>query len=445
MKNELRLKNGAESWGWIHLSGLLALLCTGLLIVVVSGCGKDGSSHAGHAGTSEKTAKYYCPMHPTYVSDRPGDCPICNMRLVPLKDKAAGNASASPNLGTSSVPGRITIAISPEKRQTIGLATSAVEMRNFAQTLRITGTVVHDERRLARVAPRFGGWVRALQVNYTGQAVTKGQPLFTVYSPELFTAENEYLLTVRNFQILTNIPAGQRDSARRLMESARRRLQLLEVGEEEIKSLEQREQASDELQIRAPFSGHVIAKSAVEGKSFTAGEALYEIADLSHLWVRAYVYEYELPAITVGQKARVVFPYLDNRTLETSVSFIYPHIDPQTRRAEVRVELDNPNHLLRPDMWANVEIEHDLGQVLAVPASAVIDTGTRFVAFVDGPQDHLQPREVKIGARLEDYLQILEGLKAGEKVVTRALFLVDSESQLKAAIAGMGAEAKHEH
>ena len=414
---------------------LLLALCFAI------GCRRSDETATGSSATA---AKYFCPMHPTYTSDRQGDCPICNMRLVPVKSTSTDTNTADHSSHTS-VAGRIPVMISPEKRQMIGLATSAVERRDLSHTLRITATVVHDETRLSRVAPRFAGWVRSLQVNYTGQAVSKGEPLFTVYSPELMTAGNEYLLTLRNLQLLTNSPAVQQESARALAQSARRRLELLQVGEEEIKAIEQRGQASDELQIRAPLSGHVVSKTAVQGKAFMAGETLYEIADLSHLWVRGYVYEHELPETKVGQKARVIFPYLEEKSFPTSISFIYPHIDPQTRRAEIRLELDNSRHELRPDMWANVEIENVLGSVLAVPASSVIDTGTRHVAFVDQPDGHLQPREVKIGARTDDYLQVLGGLNEGEKVVTRALFLVDSESQLKAAIAGMGAAGEHKH
>ena len=383
-------------------------------------------------------------MHPTYTSDRQGDCPICNMRLVPVKGQA-GSSNAAGAAPGAAVAGRISVMISPEKRQLIGLATSKVEVRNLSRTLRTPATVVHDERRVARVAPRFAGWVRSLQINYTGQAVEKGQPLFTVYSPELFTAGNEYLLTLRNYHLLTNSAGSSRESAKALLDSARRRLELLQIGQEEIQALEQRGQAIDELQIRAPGSGHVVSKRAVEGQAFMAGETLYEIADLTHLWVRAYVYEYELADIKVGQKARVLFPYLQNKVIESAVAFIAPHIDPQTRRAELRLDLDNPQHELRPEMWANVDIESDLGQVLTIPASSVIDTGTRYVAFVDHKDQHLEPREVKVGARTDDYFQVLSGVKQGESVVTRALFLVDSESQLKAAIAGMGASGSHQH
>jgi Cu(I)/Ag(I) efflux system membrane fusion protein len=188
-----------------------------------------------------------------------------------------------------------------------------------------------------------------------------------------------------------------------------------------------------------------LAKTAVEGKAFMAGESLYEVADLSHLWLDAWVFESDLPLMKPGLQAAITFPYLGNKTFTAPVTFLYPHIDPQTRRGRVRLELQNPEHLLRPDMWASVAIQIPLGEKVLIPASAVIDTGQRFVAFVDGEDAHLQPRELKVGFKTDDYYEVLDGVKEGEKVVTRALFLVDSESQLKAAMAGMGEAGAHQH
>jgi Cu(I)/Ag(I) efflux system membrane fusion protein len=195
----------------------------------------------------------------------------------------------------------------------------------------------------------------------------------------------------------------------------------------------------------SPIAGHVLAKTAVEGKAFMAGESLYEVADLSHLWLDAWVFESDLPLMKPGLQAAITFPYLGNKTFTAPVTFLYPHIDPQTRRGRVRLELQNPEHLLRPDMWASVAIQIPLGEKVLIPASAVIDTGQRFVAFVDGEDEHLQPRELKVGFKTDDYYEVLDGVKEGEKVVTRALFLVDSESQLKAAMAGMGEAGAHKH
>lgn len=478
------------------LTIVLLLSISVALAVIVSGCRKSDPSAAGQSGKQ----KFHCPMHPTYVSDRPGDCPICGMRLVPIKgDKTktvAKPAAPAPDEKTAhikagqfycpmhpevvqdqpgkcpkcgmdlvekkeapatheghatgttapAVPGRISISLSSDKRQLIGLTLSKVEKRSLTRTVRTAALVEHDETRYAKIAPRFAGWVQKLHVNFTGAPVEKGEPLFTVYSPELFSTENEYLVAWRAAkQVKDDAAAGQKDSANALLESSRLRLALFEIGDEEIRELEQRGKASAELLFRAPFSGHVLVKNAIEGKAFMAGESLYEIADLSHLWLRAYVFEFEMPLISVGQDAMINFSYLNNESIPGKVTFIYPHIEPQTRRGEVRLEIDNREHRIRPDMWANVEIELDAGEKLTVPASSVIDTGQRYVAFVEGQDQHLDPREVKIGSKTDDYYEVVSGLSEGEQVVTRALFLVDSESQLKAAISGMGEAGGHQH
>jgi RND family efflux transporter MFP subunit len=340
----------------------------------------------------------------------------------------------------ASLPGRVAIQLSPEKRQMIGLATSLVQTQRLINTIRAPATLSHDETTLVRISPRFAGWVRKLHVNYTGQSVEAGAPLFTVYSPDLFSAGNDYLIALRNARTQSSNP-----ESKSLLEASRRRLQLMQVGDEDIRTLEERGSASDEMTFRAPVSGHVISKTAVEGKSFMAGESLYEIAPLHRLWVLAAVPEYELNRVKEGQKARVVFSQPNQKVIESTVSFINPHVDAQTRRGEVRIVIENPEHALRPDMWATVEIEQEIGETLCVPASAVLDTGTRTVAFVDRGDGFLEPREVKVGAKSDDNWQVLDGLKAGEKVVTRALFLVDSESQLRAVVAGMGASGEHKH
>jgi Cu(I)/Ag(I) efflux system membrane fusion protein len=374
-------------------------------------------------------------MHPTYTSDRPGDCPICGMKLVPMKDGDSVRLAES-----NAVPGRVTVMISPEKQQLIGLKTSPVEKRPLSFTIHASAVVQHNETRYAKIAPRFGGWVRKLHLNFTGAPVEKGQPLLTVYSPELLTTENEYFIA---WQQAKRAPDDA--EAKRLVEIARRKLQLWQIGDEEITALEKRGQATDEQLLRAPFSGHVLTKAVVEGQAFMAGETLFEIADLDQLWLRLALAESDFPHVSLGQKVWVEFPNLGNQTFDSKITFISPHIDPQTRRGEARVELVNPDHLLRPDMWADAEIQVELGERLVVPASAVLDTGSRFVAFVLREDNHLEPREVKIGLKTDDWWEAQTGVTEGEKVVTRALFLVDAESQLKSAISGMSGSAEHQH
>lgn len=411
---------------------LFCLLAAGLALVTF-GCRPTES-------TRTPGAKYHCPMHPTYVRDRPSDCAICGMKLVPIRETAgASNAPSAAVTGASNLPSaRVAVMVSPEKQHLIGMKTTAVEERALVQTIRATAIVQHDETRFARVAPRFGGWVKKLHVNATGQPLTKGDPLFTVYSPEVLATEREYLLALRQLaQAPTNHLAPEFAAAQQLADSARQRLELWEIGADEIRALEQRGEPGTDLLLRAPVSGHVVTKNAVEGKAFMAGETLYELADLDRVWLRVSFVDADFARIAVGQPARITFPQLDHRSLTSAITFLYPHLDPVTRRGEARLEVDNPGHRLRPDLWANVDLEVPLGTVLAVPASAIIDTGTGCIAFVHRADEHLEPRQVSIGARTDDFWQVTQGLQAGDQVVTRALFLIDAESQLKAAIAAM--------
>lgn len=454
-------------WPWAGLI-LVLLLGWGLCL---TGCRR---------GPDPGRQRFHCPMHPTYISDRPGDCPICGMRLVPIREDSAAPAAGTepeataeiepgkfycpmhpevvqdgpgrcpkcgmrlvrkevaPAQGAASpaVPGRVAVYLSAEKRQRIGLTLVAVEKRLLTGTLRTVAVVEHDETRFYRVAPRFGGWIRELYANFTGAPVQQGQPLFRVYSPELYAAQQEYLVAWRAWQGLgSDVAVDRRESVRSLWEAARGRLELLEVPEEEIRALEERGRPEPELTWRSPVSGHVVRKEVVEGQAFTAGETLLEMADLSHLWARAFVFEMDLPRVQLGQPARIRFGAWPGLEFVSRVSFIYPHIDPRTRRAEVRLAFDNPEHRVRPDMWADVELVTETKEALAVPAAAVIDTGQRSIVFVDRADGHLEPREVRLGLRAGDWYEVRAGLEAGERVVSRALFLVDAESQLKAAMA----------
>jgi Cu(I)/Ag(I) efflux system membrane fusion protein len=425
---------------------MIRLLLPLAVLATLAGCSRSPDAPApAAASTPTATAaapKYHCPMHPTYVADRPGDCPICGMSLVPIKSAAAPTTAHD----HAAVAGRAPVELGADKRQLIGLTTVAVERGELAQTVRAVAVVEHDDTRTSRIAPRFGGWVRQLHVAFTGAAVAKGDPLLTVYSPEVYAAESDYLVAWRALRDLpADAPAPRRSAVAALLDAARTRLSLWEIGDTELRALEQRDAPAAEITIRSPRDGHVLTKQAVEGKAFMAGETLYEIADLSHLWLQARVAESDLPLLAVGQEALVTFASPALPAFSAPVTFIDPHIDPVTRRGTVRIETDNPGHRLRPDLWADVEIEIPLGTKLVVPAAAVIDTGKRQIAFVAAAGGRLEPRVVKLGARTSDWLEVRDGLAEGEQVVSRALFLVDSESQLQAAIAGMGAAGEHKH
>ncbi len=413
---------------------LLVLAVLGLA-VLLAGCRPESNGES--AGP-----RYHCPMHPSYVSDRPGECPICHMDLVPIGGASTGSGAHAAT--DESVHGRVTIHVSPEKRQRIGLRHAPVEFRRLTNHIRATGIFEHDERRLRRVAPRFGGFVRELHASFTGEHVVEGAPLLSVYSPDLLAAENEYHLAWRRWSEVADQPdTPAAEAARALLESARRRLTLWEVPEEDLLEIQERG-PRPEVVIRSPVSGHILRKSAVAGGSFAAGETLYELAPLSPIWLRVAIFEADLPFVRIGQSARITVPHLGDHSFEGVISFAYPHVDPATRRASVRIEVPNLHHELLPDMWATVEITVPSGEVLAAPASGILDTGLRSIAFVVRDDGHMEPREVQTGRRAGDWIEVLNGLDPGEQIVTRALFLVDSESQMRAAIAAMTAD-EHSH
>ncbi|MGC8830203.1 MAG: efflux RND transporter periplasmic adaptor subunit [Verrucomicrobiia bacterium] len=385
---------------------------------------------------------YYCPMHPTYTSPRPGTCPICGMTLVPMKKGEDHKEHLTASNQEAMVEGRITISISAEKQQKIGVRTERIEKKTLSKTIQFTAVLEHDETRYARIAPRFSGWIQKLFANYTGQQINKGEPLMSVYSPDVLSATTEYLLAFEQFEKVKNNPAApEYERAKNLLDSARKKLSLWEIGQDEIEQIEKARRPLSEILLRSPITGHIIAKTAFEGRYYMPGETLFEIGDLSKLWVRAYVYEQDYPFVKLGQKARVIFPYL-NKSFEGSISFIYPHIDAKTRRAEVRINIENQGDILRPGMWGNIEIDVDYGELTLIPRAAVIDTGMRYIAFVVKEDGEFEPRELKIGFKGDDYYQVVEGARESEKVVANPLFLIDSESQLKAAILGMGS---HKH
>lgn len=417
-------------------SKLFFLILLGSLVALAwVGC----KPAAPAAGTAPATAtKYFCPMHPTYVSDRPGDCPICHMKLVPQKPSVPTDALTNHNdHAEDAPPGRATIHIPAEKQRLIGLKTTPVAKRPLTRTLHVPGIVTHDENKLVRISPRFGGWVRSLTVNYVGQHVAEGDPLFTAYSPEILAAEKEYLLAWQQVK-----SSGENASTRSLLAAARQRLHLLEISDTDIRALEQGGEARAEFTWRSPVSGHVTLKNIVAGQSFQPGETLYELADLSDLWIKMAVPESELSGLKTGLLAHVTFPQLPGKTNDSTVTFISPHVDPATRRVEVRVEIPNPGHTLKTELWTEVTLDLETVEALAIPDSAVLDTGTHQIVFVVAEKEYLEPRLVKTGLRSEGFYEIVSGLDEDEEVVTRALFLVDSESQLQAVIAGLGG---HKH
>jgi len=331
--------------------------------------------------------------------------------------------------GMGSAAGAITIDAA--RRQEIGIRTAPVQVRDLSATVRAVGRVAYDESRQAEVALKFSGWVRDLLVDFTGRPVRAGDVLFTAYSPELWSAQQEYIEALRAAGDSSMATQGQSESD---MESAaRRRLQLWDITPTVIQQIAREGQPREAIPIVAPVSGVVTEKSVVRGSSFTAGQVLYKIASLDPAWVIASVYQVDLPLLRVGMPVSLANPYLDERSRHGRISFIYPSLQPDTRTGQVRIEVPNPRGDLKPGMFVNVEFQVTLGKRLAVPESAVLPTGERRVVFVDVGAGRLAPRDVQLGVRAGDYFEVISGLKPGEIVVTSGNFLVASESKLKSA------------
>lgn len=439
------------------------------------------------ASMAKASQRYHCPMHPTIVADRPGDCPICGMRLVPIEEEESPAAADAPDAtppggqaspseaekkrtiyrstmnpsefsdqpgkdsmgmemvaeeveeapaGSAVVEGRARVQLSERKRQLIGVRTGVVEKKPLVRTVRTVGLVTYDETHLHHVHTKISGWVEKLYANATGEFVKKGEPLLTIYSPELVASSQEYLLALHAKERLgaSVVPSVQR-SAERLVSSAHQRLLLFDLTPQQIGALESRGEVPTTMTLYAPTSGHIIARKVTQGEQIDPGMNLLDIADLSRVWVLADIYEYELPFLSLGQKAIMNLSYLPGRIFAGQVTLIYPVLTEATRTIKARLEFTNTDYSLRPEMYAEVEIFADLGERIVVPGSAVISSGTRDIVFVQSADGYLEPREVTLGVRLPDTFEILKGLAEGETVVTSGNFLLDSESKLKSALA----------
>ena len=411
---------------------------------------------------------YQCPMHPQVIMDHEGDCPICGMKLVEM-EKASGPAApadpgkvvfyrnpmnpaitspvpAKDEMGMDYIPvhegelkgeaatveGLAPVTIDTQRQQLIGLTVAEVRQGPVGGELRATARVAVDETRVRHIHVKVDGYIEKLFVDFVGMPVAKGRPLFAFYSPNFVAAQEDYLLALKTRKGLQGALQSSGDD---LLEAARRRMALWDVSPADMALLEQTGTVKKSLTLLSPISGVVSAKTAVEGIRITPADTPFEITDLSRVWGVADVYEQEIPMVKVGMAAELSLGSFPGRSFRGRVAFIDPQVDPKSRTVKVRVELDNPRGELKPEMFGEMVLKSRARKGLMVPIDAVLDSGARKIVFVALGDGRFEPREVQTGANLGETVEVLGGIRAGESVVTRANFLVDSESRLRAALA----------
>ncbi len=396
---------------------------------------KDSASQTPAAGSERKVLYWYDAMSPQRHYDKPGKAPD-GMDLVPQYAEDSTSQSAS-TTSTAPMPAGA-VRIAPDKQQLIGVRTATVARQSLVRTVRTTGQLTSDETKLAHIHVKVNGYIDKGYVDYIGQLVKKGQPLFTLYSPDLVATQEEYLIAKRgaNDMGTSQFPEVAQGS-QSLLRSARERLKLWDISDEQIKKLDETGEVTKTLTFYSPVSGFVTDRKAFPQTAVTPDMDLYLISDLSTIWVNADVYEYEVPFVKVGQTADMQLSYYAGKAYTGKITYIYPTVDPVSRTVKVRIEFPNPHFDLKPQMFANVQLKIDYGKQIVVPQEAVMDSGDKQYVFVVHEGGVFEPREIQMGAKLEGNVVVLSGLKAGETIVTSGNFLIDSESRLKSAMSGM--------
>ncbi len=427
-----------------------------------AGCAKKGAS-----GKPSNVDYYTCTMHPSVKSQDPnGKCPICSMDLVPVLKKSGGETkpAASPQMqetksgemkgmsgmqGMQGMKGGETKAaqtsefvVPVERQQQIGVTYAAVARKTLRHTIRSVGMVVPDKGRNWQFVSRVDGYVQKLDVKSPGEIVGKDAPLLSIYSPDLLTSEREFVELLRMRDQAKSKDA--RETPERLIESARRRLQLWNVTDAQITELQKTRNSQENLTLLSPFRGIVQSVPVEQGKSVKVGDMLVEVADLSVVWVWAEFYENELPMLKVGQKIDITAKSYPGEKFEGTISLINPFLEEAKRTAKVRIDIPNPDFKLRPAMYVNAELAMDMGEGLTIPVSAVMPTGTRNVAFVNKGGGKLEPRIIQLGSKYGDFYEVQSGLREGEQVIASANFLIDAESKVQGALKEFGETEKQE-
>ena len=446
------------------------LLIAGGIIFSI-GLSSSESPLNSHTHSHEKKQQYTCGMHPMIITDEPGSCPICGMDLTPLKAETGGSETETSGerkikywqapmdptfirdepgkspMGMDLIPvyedqatGGSMITIDPTTSQNMGVRTAGVVRGQLSRSIRTVGLVNYEESKQYVVNAKIAGWVEKLYVAETGQQVKKGQKLLDIYSPELVTAQQELLLARDNYNSLKESRFPQiSESARRLLNSSRKRLQLWDVSNQQISQLEKTGQVNKTVTLYSQYDGIVTTKMVNEGMYVKPGMSLLNLADLSKVWILADIYEYQLPWVKVGQQVRVELPYSKGRNLTARLDYLYPFVEPKTRTVKARILLDNTDLELRPDMYVSVYLSgQELNNVLTIPQEAVLHSGEKQTVFVALSGGRFEPRLVKTGLQGENgHIEVLQGLFEGEQVVTSSQFMFDSESKLREAIQKM--------
>ncbi|MFW8600536.1 efflux RND transporter periplasmic adaptor subunit [Desulfobacterota bacterium M19] len=452
---------------------LAAFFCA--FIIVFTGVLPPSFQPPEVQAAEKKQQKYTCSMHPFIIEDHPGNCPICGMKLVPVKNRIAVPPAAkkskkkserkikywkapmdptyirdSPGkspMGMDLVPvyedeaqSGSTISIDPVTIQNMGIRTVQVKRRNLSHIIHTVGLVRYEEPLQYIINTKISGWIEKLYANQKGQKIKKGEPLLKIYSPELVSTQQEFLLALHNKKALANnsfpvIAQG----ARQLLEAARRRLELWDISKQQIEALEKNQKVQKTITIYSPYSGIITRKDVNEGTYARAGTELLAISDISRVWINADIYESDLPWVKTGLKATVTLPFADSRKLYGRLTFLYPYMEAKTRTMKARLEFNNPGLILKPDMYVNVQImTRPLRNVLTIPENAVLNSGDSKTVFVDLGKGKFEPRQIKTGlAGQNGLVQVRQGLLENEWVVTSAQFMLDSESNLRAAVQSM--------
>ncbi len=378
--------------------------------------------------TGKKIKYWTSPMDPTYIRDEPGKSPM-GMELVPVYEEEGEEKEPTS-----------TIRIDPATMQNMGVRLGRVQRKSLVKDIRTVGNITYNETKIFTVNTKFNGWIEKLFVNFVGDEVKKGQPLFEIYSPELVTAQEEYLLALDQYNRLSNSSyARVREGAERLLKASRTRMRFWDLTEAQMEKIGKSGKIQKTLTVYSPASGVVTKKDAFEGHYVKEGVHQYEIVDLSSVWVDVHVYEYELPWVRKGMAAEMDLSYIPGKKYTGKVLFIYPYLDTKTRTAKLRLEFANPGYQLKPGMYANILLKRVVAKnSLVIPQEAVIDSGVRQIVFVAVGEGKFQPREVNIGLEVnENEFQVLDGLQEGEEIVLSAQFMLDSESRLREAIQKM--------